>query len=149
MWRLVRRAIGPSLGLVAGVAALAYGLSKHAERAFEEQTEEIEIAVSDFGPPGMPPEFAGPPGMPPEFAGPPGMPGMESPPGFPGPPPGMLPFGPPPPRKQKVTQTTIVEKTLLEPAIVRDVTIGGLVREPRGLRRTYSSSGPPPALCPT
>jgi hypothetical protein len=145
MWSVVRRAILPLLVLAIGIAGLTYGLHKHTARAFEERVEEIEITVPEFGPPGMPPEFAGPPGVPPEFAGPPGM---DGPPGFPGPP-GMLPFGPPPPRKQKVTQTTIVEKSLSEPTIIRDVTIGGLVLEARGLRRTYSGSGPPPSLCPT
>jgi hypothetical protein len=59
----------------------------------------------------------------------------------------MPPFGPPP-ELQKMKQKILVGKDEPELAIVRDVTIGGLMLLPSGkLKRTYS--GAPPSLCPT
>jgi hypothetical protein len=135
MWGIVRRALLPLLMLLVGVAALVYGVKKHAAHVFVEKEIEINLA---------PPGFAGP-GMPPGFGGPPGMGGA---PGFPGPPGGMPAFAGPPPQLQKMKQKILVGNDEPETAIVRDVTIGGLVLLSSGeLKRTYS--GAPPSLCPT
>ena len=134
MWKTVRRALLPLLVLAVGIAVLVYGVKKHTARVFVEQ--EIEISLAPPGFPGA--------GMPPGFGGPPGMDGM---PGFPGAPDGMPPFGPPP-ELQKMKRKITVGKDEPELAIVRDVTIGGLMLLPSGeLKRTYS--GAPPTLCPT
>jgi hypothetical protein len=135
MWKIVRRALLPLLVLAVGVAVLVHGVKKHTAHVFVER--EIEISLA-------PPVFAAP-NMPPGFGGPPGMNGM---PGFPGGPGGMPPFGAPPPELQKMKQKIMVGQDEPETAIVRDVTIGGLVLLASGeLKRTYS--GAPPSLCPT
>jgi hypothetical protein len=63
--------------------------------------------------------------------------------------PGARPFGEPPGMKKKtVTQTIEVVILQPEPAMIRDVTIGGVVLNKSGnIERTYS--GKPPSLCPT
>ncbi len=142
MWGILRRAILPVVMLAVGIAALVHGVAKHTAHVFEEQ--EIEISLAP------PPDMGGPPGM----DGLPGMPGMGDLPGMEGMPPGLggldalSPFGAPPLELQKVKQKIFVGKDEREMAIVRDVTIGGLVLLESGeLRRTYS--GEPPSLCPT
>ena len=67
------------------------------------------------------------------------------------------PFESPPPhglpnipgvRLKKITEDYVELVEDSEPAIVRDVTVGGIMLLPNGhLKRTYS--GKPPALCPT
>jgi hypothetical protein len=137
MWRIFRRVMLPLLVLAVGVVVLVHGVKKHTAHVFEEQ--EIEITIAP------PPTPFLQPGGPPGFGGPPGMGGM---PGFDGPPGAMPPFGAPPPELRKVKQKIFVGKDEPEMAIVRDVTIGGLVLLDSGdLRRTYS--GQPPSLCPT
>jgi hypothetical protein len=56
---------------------------------------------------------------------------------------------PPPMRKQTVQKTEEVTIYLPEPAIVKDVSVGGLVLAAKSgqLKRTYS--GKAPSLCPT
>ena len=58
------------------------------------------------------------------------------------------PLAPPELQFETITQTSLVAQDDPERAIVRDVTVGGVVRLANGqLQRTYS--GKPPALCPT
>jgi hypothetical protein len=63
--------------------------------------------------------------------------------------PGMQSFDEPPRmRKQTVERTVEVTINLSEPALIRDVTVGGVVLNKSGdIMRTYS--GKPPSLCPT
>ena len=132
MGKIIQRGIMPILLLAGGVAALGYGVKYHIRPVFVEQ--EIEISLA---PPQLPPMAPG--------AGPPGF---GPPPGFGGPPGGMSPFGAAPPELQKVKQKVLVGQDDLELALVRDVTIGGLVLLGSGeMKRTYS--GQPPSLCPT
>jgi hypothetical protein len=143
MWRIVQRILLPLVLLGVGIASLVYGLRSHTAEVFEEQ--EIEIALGPPAPPppepGLPPELGGMPGFPDPsgFGGMPGMPGMGDP---------MSPFGAPPPELQKVKQKIFVGKEEPEPVLVREITIGGLMRLATGeLQRTYT--GEPPSLCPT
>jgi len=58
------------------------------------------------------------------------------------------PFGGPPFRKEVVKEKLLVTTAESEPALVREVTIGGVALTPAGaLKRTYS--GKAPSLCPT
>lgn len=129
MWRVVRRAMLPILVLGVGVAALVYGVSARTAHVYEDKEIEIPIPVM----------------MAPGFGGPPGMGGM---PDFPGAPSDMPAFGAPVPVIQKIKQTVAIGKDEPEMAIVRDVTIGGLMLLDSGaLKRTYR--GEAPKLCPT
>jgi hypothetical protein len=51
------------------------------------------------------------------------------------------------PVKRQVEVTKIQQ--VPEPAIIREITVGGIAWGPAGLRRTYSLDEPPPSLCPT
>jgi hypothetical protein len=134
MWGIVRRALLPLLVLSVGVAVLVHGVQQHTAHVFVEKEIEIDLVPPGFANPGMPPGFGGPPGL-------------GGAPGFPGPPGGMPAFGAPPP-SQKLKQKVLVGNDEPETAIVRDVTIGGLVLLSSGeLKRTYT--GAPPSLCPT
>ena len=66
-------------------------------------------------------------------------------------PPGFAPppsFFQPPPHLAKVTKKIFITKDELEPALIREVTIGGVALFEAGkLKRTYS--GKAPSLCPT
>lgn len=140
-WAVIHRAILPVLLIGGGIASVVYGAMHHTVPVVEEREEEIDIAPpTPFGPefPGEGPELGGPPGFgPPEF----GAPGL-GPPGF-GPP----GFGPPSELTKRKVKIFVSEDEP-EPAIIREVTIGGVVLlEPGKLKRTYS--GKPPSLCPT
>jgi len=153
--------------LVGGIGMLVYGARFRTITVLEQKTEEVRIAIPspfDFGMPGggMPgvdpssagagdqapgDQTAGDDGNP--FEGRPAEPGEDSsqnpfaPPGPPG-----LPFAPPGLRFETVIKEYLEPRTEPEWAIVRDVTVGGVVRLANGeLKRTYS--GKPPALCPT
>jgi hypothetical protein len=116
---ILRRAVLPLLSILAGVAALAYGVRFHVLPVIEEHESEISINMEESFPP-MQPSF-------------PGMDPRSGPPRF---------------RKQTVTKITEEIIPLAEPALIRDATIGGIVlNEARALKRTYS--GTPPSLCPT
>jgi hypothetical protein len=145
-WWILRQALLPAVLFAAAVASLVYGALYHAvpvernvvevQTVQEEHEEEIDIP------------FAAPPDA--------LIPNPQS--AFPD------PFFPGPPRpKLKVIRTQTVEKKVVKPvvedeseaAVVREVTVGGVVLAKSGvLRRTYgpTASGeevPPPSLCPT
>ncbi len=65
----------------------------------------------------------------------------------------LFPFRrPEPPKPKRITETVIQDRPQRdhEPIIVRDVTVGGLLRTAEGqLRRTYAQGQAGPALCPT
>lgn len=148
MWGLLQRAVLPVLLLAVGVALTVYGVRHHEVVVFEEQEIEVDLPL-----PEMPPDMAGAGefGGPPGFGGDPGFggePGFEGPPGPEGMPGDMDPFGLDPRDRPKVIEIVLVDKSEPETTLVRDVTIGGLMRLDSGeLKRTYS--GKPPSLCPT
>lgn len=70
---------------------------------------------------------------------------VELPPGFPGQGPEVPGWGPPAPQTE-TTRTVGIGQS--EPEIVRDITVGGLMRLDSGeLKRTYT--GEAPSLCPS
>ena len=119
MLKIIQRAILPAMLLFLGIASLTFGVRHHAKTVFEDKEIEISIVPPDM--PLPPSDFNGPPNfMPPRL----------------------------PPELQKVKRTIVVGKDAPEMAMIRDVTIGGLVLTEAGeLKRTYS--GKPPSLCPT
>jgi len=134
----IRRAIFPLLLLLGAVASIHYGAAYHSVPVLVEQEEEVEIDV--------PNPFALPPGLAPD------SPLAQTPP-FGDPSLGPPPFGPAPFEvpaiKQVVTRVTQTTKEMPEPALIRDVTVGGVVRLASGeLKRTYSGDQGP-SLCPT
>jgi hypothetical protein len=134
MWMILRRAVVPLLLVIAGIAAAVYGIKYHVTTVLEERTSEVKVEVPAAFLPNRPPGGGmGPMGGLPDVGG---MPEMV-----------------------EVTKTKISleEIYLLDPAMIRDATIGGL-RPARiskngerksewALKRTYS--GKPPSLCPT
>lgn len=126
----IRRAIVPVALLIAGAVALVEGFCYHTIPAVIEKETTKKIDVSLPGPP-----MDGPP--------------AEGGPSFrPGP-----PFGRPNVIKQTVTEIEFIPLILSEPAVTRDVTVGGLVRIASGdhageIKRTYSGDEGP-ATCPT
>jgi len=138
MSRIIRRAIVPLLLLLGAVASIQVGAAHHSVPVLMEQEEEVEIDV--------PNPFALPPGFDPGSA-------FAQPPPFGDPSLGPPPFGPAPFEapaikeiRTRVTQTT---KEMPEPALIREVTVGGVVRLASGeLKRTYSGDQGP-SLCPT
>jgi hypothetical protein len=128
MWAIVRRAIVPVLLVIAGIVAIIEGVLYHPIPVFfeTETTQTIEIPLVQ---PSSPP-----------------MDDPSAPPGMPGP--NGMPMGAPTSIKQKVTRINRTDLVLTEPALTRDITVGGVVRTGMGeLKRTYSGKGP--ALCPT
>ena len=141
-----------------GLGSILYGSLWHMATVEEDKTREISIAVptlqgfneppSQHGqPPGSMPGQPWNNGAAPDDVNPFGdgsqPSGMENP--FEQPPP--MP-SPPGLKYEKVTEAYV--ETVEEPewAIVREVTIGGIVRLADGrLKRTYT--GKPPSLCPT
>lgn len=122
MWATIKRAIVPLLLLICGVASLIYGAKFHATPVVQQKEVEVPIAPSELFPP---PLFGEPP-----------LPGEPA------------PFGEPPPFLTQAKETILIAEDELEPAIIRDVTVGGLVLLASGeLKRTYS--GEAPSLCPT
>ncbi len=144
MSKVIRRAIVPLLLLLAAAAAIQYGAAHHSVPVLVEEQEEVTIDVPN---PFVPPGF----GLDPNSS-PPGMPPF-GPQGFGDPSFGSPPFGPGPfgasPIKEVVTRSIQTAKDLPEPALIRDVTVGGVVRLASGqLKRTYSGDQGP-SLCPT
>jgi hypothetical protein len=116
---IIRRAVMPLFLIIAGIAALVYGMTFHKVPVLEEHESEETIMV--------PEAFS---------ARPPSFPGMD-------------PMnGPPILVKKTVKKKSLDPIDLLEPALTRDATIGGIVlNETKHLQRTYT--GKPPSLCPT
>ncbi len=138
MSTVIRRAIVPLLLLLGAIASIWYGAASHSVPVLVEQEEEVEIDVPDpFAlPPGLPPDL--PFGQTPPFGDP-----SLGPPAF-----GPAPFGVPG-IKQVDTRVIQTTKEIPEPALIRDVTVGGVVRLASGqLKRTYRGDRPP-SLCPT
>lgn len=131
----VLRAVVPLVLLVGGIASLVYGVGHHSAVVSVEQEIEIDLAP----PPGVEPPGFGQPG---EGFGP-SEPGFGDP-ALAGPPPWLAP----PPELSKVKQKVILSEDASEPALIREVTFGGVTRLSSGvLWRTYT--GVPPSLCPT
>ncbi len=119
MWAFIRRVVLPGLLLIGGLASLIYGARFHYLPVLTKETKEKTIDV--------PAPFSQ---IPPPF---PGAQGFDGPPQF---------------RKQTVKSTEEVTITVSEPAIIRDVTVGGVaLNKFHELERTYS--GKAPSLCPT
>ena len=140
-WRVLRRLVVPVLLVLGGVASVIHGARFHSAEVFETQQVQQTIRIpTSFGP-------AGPIGG-------------TSPWGIGGEP-GSAPSpdeGGPAFITQTITRTVQVPKTLLEPTLTRELTVGGVARvaeadaelfdlEPGSLRQTYT--GAPPSLCPT
>jgi hypothetical protein len=124
MLAILQRLVLPVLLIVAGAAAVIYGVKYHSTQVFEETEVEKSVMV--------PAPF---PAFPP--------PGQFSPLGEGAP----FPDGPPMVSK-RVTFRAQYSKAQFEPALVREVTFGGVtLRESGDLWRTYT--GTPPSLCPT
>lgn len=119
MLTIIRRAILPALLLIGGLASLIYGAKFHYVPVLVERKSEATVDVPESFPQ-VPPSF-----------------------------PGAQPFGEPPQfRKQIVQQTVEVAITESEPALVREVSVGGVALNSfHKLKRTYS--GKAPSLCPT
>jgi len=130
--RTIRRAILPALLAIVGVGALLEGMLFHPVSVIiKEETEtKTTIEIPLMMPPG--PSTDEPPSA-------------DGPPSFP---PGM-PFGGPTSIKQTVTRIDPAIIIMVpEPELMRDVSVGGVVRLASGeLKRTYSGKGP--ALCPS
>jgi hypothetical protein len=167
MYRLVPRLLLLVLLFLAGGYALLYGLVYHRVALDETKQRTVMVAVNTFGDPGEPPPDAGgdaqgvPPETPPPESGHPSddVDPFRSPPAGNEPAansenPFETPASPaglpniPGVRLKKTTEDYTDVTFVSEWAIVRDVTVGGVMRLPNGhLKRTYS--GKPPALCPT
>jgi hypothetical protein len=119
MWIIIKRGIIPGLLLIVGLASLIYGSRFRFEPVLTERKTEVTIEVLEAAP-----QIPGPFDDNRQFAGPPQM------------------------RKQTVQRTEEVAINLSEPAMIRDVTVGGLtLNKLNELKRTYG--GKPPTLCPT
>ena len=124
MWAIVRRAILPALLVIGGVASLIYGAIFHSAPVLEERETKTTIEI----PMGFPSEAP----LGDAFS------------------PGDTPFGGPPPFvKQAVTRIDLVTLVESEPALMREVSVGGVVLLASGeLKRTYSGTKGP-SLCPS
>jgi hypothetical protein len=119
MRTIIRRAILPGILLIGGVASLKYGAMYHFVPVLTEQKTEMTIEI--------PVAFS------------------QIPPPFPGP---QQFDGPPQTRKQVIQRTEEITIKESEPALIRDVTVGGVAfNKLRQIKRTYS--GKAPSLCPT
>jgi hypothetical protein len=119
MWNFIRRAIFPGILLIVGFASLMYGAKYHFVPVLTEQKTEMTIDI--------PVAFS------------------QIPPPFPG---AQQFDGHPQTRKQVVQRTEEITIKESEPALIRDVTVGGVAfNEFHKLKRTYS--GKAPSLCPT
>jgi len=167
----VKRVAAAILLFVVSVALFAYGAARHRVTVYVEEEREVSVLIpaplgGGFGGP-MPSPSApgdaqtpGPDGSASQnpfetpsaggdqnpFATPgdAGNPFQASPSGI------GSDAGPMPPdlRMQKIREKVLVPHDEFEGAIVRDVTVGGVILLPDGiLKRTYS--GRPPSLCPT
>jgi hypothetical protein len=119
MWAIVRRAISPALLLIGGVVALVYGVAYHRVPVLEETESQTTIDVP-----------------------------LEIP--LPSPFGDNAPFDRAPAVvKKTVTRIDRSIKIESEAAIVREVTVGGVVLlESGAIKRTYET-GKGPALCPS
>ena len=132
MWTLLRRTIIPAVLFLGGVSMLVYGGRFHITPVVEETVEEITekrrnprwfAVIEDYG------------GF--EVLGEDGMPDPDS----------ALAADYPPIIKT-VTKTIEVTKHESEPALIREVTFGGVTLKKSGkIWRTYT--GDAPSLCPT
>jgi hypothetical protein len=182
MWPIFQRIVLPALAVLAGVAAVIHGAKYHsvplAQTELEERDVEVERVkwITDLAPAGFGSgDFPWGETTPSEAQGEqPAEPQGDQPLEADGQSPEETPAengemeGPPPPpgmkyvkrkvtytetEKQEVTVTKVNE--VLEPALVFEVTIGGVIRKPGDehaeLWRTYSSAAgeAPPSLCPT
>ena len=119
MLTIIRRTVLPVILLIVGFASLLYGAKFHHVPVLVEQKSEVTIDVPLPFSPDMQ-QF--PDGQP--FQGPPQF------------------------RKETVTKTELLTINEYEPALLREVTVGGIAwDESHNLKRTYS--GKPPSLCPT
>jgi hypothetical protein len=123
--RAIRRAVLPLLLAIAGIAALVAGVGYHKIPVLVEKETTTTIDEQPMPLPGMLPGEPPPPDAPPM----------------------------PPPIKRTITNIDLVPLTISEPELIRDVSVGGVVRETSGeyagkLKRTYSGEAGP-ALCPT
>lgn len=119
MWTIIRRAILPGILLITGFASLIYGAKYHIVPVLTEQKTESTIDIP--------------------------VPFSQIPPPFPG---AQQFDGPPQMRKQVVQRTEEITIKESEPALIREVTVGGVAyNEFHKLKRTYS--GKAPSLCPT
>ena len=154
--------------LAGGIVAVAYGARRHTVavvcQAVEEREVEEEVTKTIQVPNDAPDAEPAPGELPPPAEN---MPPGETPPaqGQETPPSGESPpaQGEQAPQaalfksvKVKVLETTMkpvqVEKTLSEsePTLIREMTVGGVVRLATGvLHRTYGEGVEPPSLCPT
>jgi hypothetical protein len=153
MRMIVQRVVVPAAAVVAGIAALVYGMNYHAAPVAQQELEEREQEEQVTKTIRVPVPFAG------RQEGGPGL--------FPwgkrhGPsasaqadegeaPPGMSFI------TEKVKVRELVKRqvpvmrvvSVLEPDIIREITVGGVLREEGQLRRTYTAGEPPPSLCPS
>jgi hypothetical protein len=119
MLTIIRRTVLPAIMLIVGFASLLYGAKFHHVSVLVEHKSEVTIDVPLPFSPEMQP--------------------------FPG---GQQIQGPPQFRKQTVTKTELLTIKEYEPALLREVTVGGVAwDESHNLKRTYS--GKAPSLCPT
>jgi hypothetical protein len=115
---VIRRLILPAFFLSAGLASLMYGARFHRVPVLAEVKTQTSIDVPE--PMQIPPPF-------------PGDQGFNEPPRT---------------RKQIVERTTEITINEFEPALIREVSVGGVALNTIGeIKRTYS--GKPPSLCPT
>jgi hypothetical protein len=128
MWAIVRRAVVPAALVIGGLASLIYGAIFRSMPVLEERETQTTIEVpADFLP--LPPSGA---------AGPDWSP-------FPG----GSPFAAPKMTKKTVTRIDEVTINVSEPALMSDVSVGGVAMLKTGeLKRTYSGDKGP-ALCPS
>jgi len=134
MKAISKRVLFPTLLVLGGVVFVVYGVGFHATPVLVEQ----EIGQEQPPLPQLPPPFpfAEPPWLVPETP--------ETPPELAPP---FLPV-PEPPRPPEPAEKQIVTLHQAEPHLIREVTVGGVIRLPSGeIKRTYS--GKPPAQCPT
>lgn len=128
MRRIGRHTALPIILVLAGVSLLVYGAGYHEQSVLtpEEKDASAEAPVDGAPRPYIPPAES-PDGLPPE------------PPPF---------FNEPPPPPPPPAEPTLVAVLTPEVDLIREVTIGGVVRLDTGeLKRTYS--GAPPSQCPT
>ncbi len=120
MWPILRRVILPALLALGGLASLIYGGVFHGAPVLTETETEATIEV------------------PAPFSPAPFSPGRS---GFPG--------GPPPMVKKVVKRIDVNTVVELEPALTRELSVGGVTRVESGeLKQTYSSNKGP-SLCPS
>jgi hypothetical protein len=148
MGAIVQRVVVPAATVLAGIAAMVYGAMYHrapvAQQEIEEQEVEEEVTKTIRVPVPVAPGAGSAPWGGVWSGQKPGPGGETAPPGM-----------------AFVTQTVKVLETVRrpvqvtktrevpEPAMIFEITVGGIAWSPHGLRRTYAPGEPPPSLCPT